>query len=503
MSILALFGAAFASPISVDDLRIQDDNGDYLLLVTLSNANTSTGLFDEVKVTIEELGTTKVVDTVKIDTTDSVVEVYNLRDSTDSFNLLKRGETYRVTVSTSENSKSGTILFGSEDDAGDDGLGVILEEVEIDGVEVKDVDSLQVMNGETLDVDLRLFSNYGVEDARIMVFVEGYEHSPLVSSTSIFNLVGGKTYVKSLSVTLPDDMDSQKDYKLRIVGANDLSGITYKEYTLFVDTDRHRVDILDLVMTPSSGVEPGQNIIANVRMKNRGQMSQDSVKVTVAIPELGVSESSYISNLNADEVATSDDMLLFVPSEATAGNYNVKVTLSYDDGYTASTETFSLNILSPEVAAEENLLVSFRNNVDLAAGETNSFEVVIANPNSDSKPISIVPVENAWADVEVSPTLSMINGGSSATFTISVTPKSAASGEKQLSLVVKEGANTVNEFSVATFVDEGETINWLNVILVVLLILAIIVLLALVISIAKRKNDRDDDEEISSSEEYY
>ena len=500
MSFLALFGVAFASPITVSDLSIQEDNGDYVLIVSMENSNTASGIYSEVEFTIEELGTTKNVGVVKVDTNDTAVFSYNLRDVTDSFDLLQKGETYQVTVSTDGGSDSEAFLFGSEQDT--DGLGLILEEVSVNNNDVNDVDTLQVMNGQTLDLSMRLSALESFDDARITVFVEGYEHSPITASTEIFSVVEGKTYIKSLSIDLPKDIDNMQDYILRIVGANDLSGITYKEYTLYVDTQRHRVDVLDLVLTPSSGVEPGQNIIANVRMKNRGQKSQDSVKVNIAIPELGVSESSYVSNLNSDEVATSDDMLLFVPESAEAGSYEVAVTLSYDDGYTSSTQTYSLNVLSAKSVQDKNLLVSFKNNVELMAGDETSFEVVIGNPNENSKPISIVPLELAWADVEVSPTLAMVKGGDSATFTVKVTPKDAASGEKDLTLVVKEGANTVNEFGVSTFVEPSDQIDWLNVVLVVLLILAIIVLLALVITIAKRRNDKDD-EEVSSSEEYY
>lgn len=497
MSVIALTGSVFATPITVTDFNIQKDNGDYLLLVSLENANVSTGTFDEVSFTIEELGTTFNSGVVKLDTTDVVVLSYNLADVTDSYDQLKKGESYRVTVETSTNSMTEAFLYGSEKDT--DGLDLILEEISINSNRLESADSLQVKAGETLDIDLRMSALESFDDARLRVFLDGYEHDDLSVATDIFAVVEGKTYIKSLSLALPADMDNQQDHILRIVGANDLSGVTYKEFSVYVDTDRHKVDVLDLVMTPSSGVEAGQNIIANVRMKNRGQKAQDSVKVSVSIPELNVVESSYISNLNSDEVATSDDMMLFVPENAAAGSYEVLATLSYDDGYTTTEEAFNLNVLAAKTVEEENLLVSFKNNI--ALGETSTFEVVVANPNENSKPISLVPVENAWSTVEVSPTLAMVQGGTSATFVVTVDTRAGAVGEKDLALVVKEGAETVNEFTVNTFVELDESVEWLNIALVVLLVLAIIVLLSLVVSIAKKKNN-DDDEELSS-EEYY
>jgi hypothetical protein len=500
MALFMLVGTAFASPISVSDVNIQESNGDYLAVVSLNNANVLSGVFTEVEFTIEELGTTKNVGVVKVDTNATAVFTYNLMDVTDSFDLLKKGESYQLTVTTDGNSMTEAFLFGSEKDT--QGLGLLIESVEMNGNTVADSETIQVMNGESLDVDFRISALENFDDARLMIFIEGYEHSPIVASTEIFQMVAGKTYFKSLSVNLPADMDTQAEYKIRVAGANDLSGITYKEYTVYVDTDRHRVDVVDLVMTPSSGVEPGQNIIANVRMKNRGQKNQDSVKVTVQIPELGVSESSYVSNLNNDEVATSDDMLLFVPEDAAAQEYEVKVSLSYDDGYTSSSKSYALNVLSPRVASEKNLLVSFKNNANLVANQATSFEVVVANPNENSRPISVVAMDNAWADVEVSPTLAMVQGGASATYTVTVTPKSAIAGEKELPLLIKEGTKVVNEFSVDTYVEGSDSsVNWTNIVLAALLIIAIIVLLSLVITIAKRKNE--DEDEVSSTEEYY
>jgi len=502
MSLALLFGSVFATAsINVVDLTVQEDNGDYLLLVSLQNENTSNGVYDEVKFTIEGLGTFT-TSTIKLDTTNVTVATYNLRDVTEKFNSLVKGETYRVTVETSHDSKTETFLFGSEKDT--EGLDLILESTKVNSLDVNDVDTVEFMNGENLKIDLRLSALSTFDDARIMVFIDGYEHSTLLDSTDVFAVKNGKTYVKTLNIQLPSDMKTQKDYILRIVGANGLTGITYKELDLYINTDRHKVDVLDLIMTPSTGVEAGQNLIANVRVKNNGQKNQESVKVTIAIPELGMSESSYVSTLNADSTVTSDDMLLFVPESAEAGTYDVIVTLKYNEGYTTSTEKFSFNVLAAREASENNLLVSFNNNANFGADST--IEIVVANPNSESKPISLVPVDNAWSDVEVSPTLAMVQGGASTTFVVKVNPKNGAMGEKELALTVKEGANTVNEFTVNGFVekstDAGQQIDWLNVALVVLLIVAIVVLLSLVVSIAKRRNDRDDDD-LSSNEEYY
>ncbi len=494
-----LIGTALASPINVEDVKVQEINGEYMVLVSLNNLNVASGTTSDLVFTIEELGVSKKVNDVRVDSNVTEVLAYNLKDVVESYESLKKGNSYQITVESDSNSVVDSFLFGTEKTT--EGLDLILENVKVNSEDI-DGDVLSVMNGENVEVQLRFSAEADFDNARISVFIEGYEHSTLVDTTEIFAVKEGKTYIKTLNIALPEDMNSQESYKLRIIGANDLSGITYKDYELYVDTARDRVDVLDLVMTPSSGVEPGQNIIANVRMKNRGQQDQDSVKVLVEIEELGVKESSYVSNLNSNEVATSDDMLLFVPEDAKAGQYTVKVTLSYDDGYESSFQEFNLNVLDAKTIVEKNLLVSFKNNIDLVASEENTFTVVVANPNTASKPISLVSMENAWADVEVSPSLAMVKAGEDVKFTVTVSPKDAVSGEKTLTLNIKEGTNQVSEISVSTYVAPSDSINWVNVALAVLLIVAIIVLLALVVSIAKRRGNNDEDE-VASNEEYY
>lgn len=499
VAIFAIAGAQ-AAPITIEELKVQEDNGDYLALVTLANGATGDE-FTELTISIDELGTTH-EEIIKVPlNTSRQTETFDLQEVVDNYDALKRGETYTLVVSTENSTDETSFLYKTQKDT--QGLDVIIENVQVNSVNVADDDVLQVVNGENVNVELQLYAQENVEDARFRIFIEGYEHDTILASSEIFSVNEGNTYVKRLNVQLPSDMDSQDEYKLRIEGANDLSGLTYKEYSLYVDTQRHRVDILDLVMTPSSGVEPGQNVISNVRLKNRGQQSQDSVKVSVSVPELGITESSYVSNVNSDEVATSDDMLILVPESAEAGQYDAEVTLSYNDGYTSTVDTYTFNVLAPKEAEERNLLVSYNENIDLKADKTKTFDVVIANPNMEAKPISLAASDNAWAKVEVSPSLAMVAGGEDATFTVKVTPKSAVEGEKSLSLIVKEGTNVVDTLNVNTYV-EGDSSNLLNILLAVLIIIGIIILIALVVVIAKRRNETSDDvAEDFDSEEYY
>jgi hypothetical protein len=513
----ALLASAYAVPLDLDNFKIQKSGDSYVAIVTVKNENSDNGAspFATVEATILELGTSKLVDTVNVPENNTEVFTYELSELTESLDSLRRGNDYTVEVkltdinSGNSNTLRDSFLFGNAIDNGDE---ILIERVEVDGVEVTNVDSIQVMNGENVEVELRLSVSESLDDARILVFVEGYEHSPIIESTDIFSVVAGVTYTKKLNIQLPSDMDSQKEYKLRITGANDLSGLTYKEYSLYVDTQRDRVDIIDLTITPSTGVEPGQNLVSSVRMKNRGQQIQDSVKVTVAVPMLNIRESSYVSNLDRGDVITSDDMLLYVPEDAHAGQYKVEVTLTYNDGYTATVDEYTLNVESVTFVPEDDLLVSVPQNLELVENREKTFEVVVANPNMDSKPISVAIMDEAWLDVSVRPSLIMIGPGQSEEFRITIKAKAGVdSGEKQLSLVVKEGSTIIDTITIDTFVESdssgsNSSFNWLNVLLAILLVVLIIVLLLLIVAIARKRdsvnNDYRESEKIDT-EEYY
>ena len=502
VAMLASVGSTFAAAsITVESLSVSEDNGDYIAVVALANPDLGGAGEEYTRLTfsIDELSIADETQIIEVlENTSRQLFKANLKDIISDFDSLEQGETYTLRVSSEVAGSEDVVsfLFGSERSSDSP---VEVEKIEVNDIAVSSNDVLDVNNGDTLEVQLQVYAFETVDRARFEILVSGYEHKSLYAvSDEPIKLVAGTTRYVTLSIDLPDDMDNEEEYTLEIRGRDEVSGIS-EEYTLYVNTQRDRVDVLDFITTPSSGVEPGQTVIAEVRMKNRGQKDQESVRVNVAIPELGISESSYVSNLGRDEVVTSDDMLIFVPEEAAAGQYQVVVTLEYDEGYDESFSTFTMDVLSPRLVDRENLIVSFNNNVDLVAGESKSFNIVVANPNSQATPISLAALDAAWADVEVSPSLAMVQAGADATFTVSVTPKSAIAGEKDLVLSVKEGTNTAADLTVNTYVEGSDELDMTNIILAVLLVIAIIVLLALVVTIARRKGDNNPED----TEEYY
>ena len=497
------FGAIYADPITIEDVNVQEVNDEYVATVLLANGNVSSG--EDADLTLEVAGVVSEVD-ITVDTTSST-QSFRLSEVLDNFDSLVFGNSYVLTATVGNSSATEPFVFGTI--AEDSGLPVSITAVRVDGSRVSDFESVSVDNGESIEIEVSFQGLKDSDNARFRAEIEGYEQATLSDSTDLFKVVKGVSSTKTLTINLPADMDAEEEYVLRIFGTNDLSGLTFKEYSLYVDTQRHRVDIIDLVMSPETGVEAGQAIIANVRVENRGQKIQDSVKVIIEVPQLNIRASSYVSNLDLGESITSEDMYLGVPNDAPAGVYTANVYTQYNDGYTQSQATFDFVVLASSDSANDRIIVSADSSGSIVAGEESTIQIVVGNPSSTSKAISIVPGDMDWAAVDVDPSFAMVQAGSDRSFNVDITPYSDVRGTQTLKLLVKEENTVLKELNIPVVFEEAEddsSWSWLNIVLIVLIVLLIIVLLILLIRLVSRNNsDSDDrsDDEHDSADEYY
>ena len=113
------------------------------------------------------------------------------------------------------------------------------------------------------------------------------------------------------------------------------SATVEKTYELDIGTQRHSVEIRDVVLSPNTEVKAGRALLATVRVRNRGEQAEDGVKIVVSIPKLGVSAADFIDRLekegDKDDQATSEEMFLRIPDDAETGKYTVRVEVFYDD----------------------------------------------------------------------------------------------------------------------------------------------------------------------------
>ena len=520
LSIIVMSGAALA--VGISDFHVSNVGGSYKVFLTLNN-NGSNDAYVPVYIGVDELGISKAMNNGNaylVPADSSKTLIYDLSDVVDP-SKLSVGSVYTLYAHIPGNSRSTNFLFGNEVSSG---LGLMFKEVKIDGVDVNDYSDVNVDVGENVQITVIFQATQNYDDARLRAEIDGYEHGVLSDTTNVFKVVAGNVYKKTFTIHLPEDMNTERVYKLRIYGVSDLSGLTYKEYNLYVDAPRHNIQILDMITTPATGIEPGQNLIANVRLKNIGQNTENSIKVTVSIPALNVSESTYVSSLDRDTAVTTDDLLLYIPNNAKPGKYNVVVKVTYNGGFSNSEKDYSIYVSSPQKVGESGLIVSYKNYLNLESDKTYELDVVVANPGDKSVPVSISVVNPNWAAVDVEPTLRMIEGGSDAVFKVRITPYDDVYGNKSFTMLVKEGDRVVKTLDVDAQVNSGSyvatsgntysetgsgsglTWNLGNIILAILLVIAVLIFLSIIAAIANKNNSEDDyqgGENNNNNEEYY
>ncbi|MFT4244722.1 MAG: hypothetical protein ACMXYB_04700 [Candidatus Woesearchaeota archaeon] len=495
-----------AASFTVESMNIQNVNDEFIVTLTMQNENVSSGVFTDVFFEVEGVVTRQ---SVTVDQATSI-QSFKLRDVLSNYDSLVVGNSYRLSVEVGNTSVNQSFIFNTM--AEESGLPVSINSIEVNGNRLNDFSSLSVQNGGTVEVTISFIGQRDADNARFRADIQGYEQAILEDSTSLFRVRQGVASSQTLRINLPADMSSQREYILRVYGSNDLSGLTYREYSLFVDTQRHRVDIVDLVMSPSTGVEPGQAVIANVRVNNRGQQNQGTVKTIVEVPELNIRAESFLTNLNVGEARTSEDMYLGVPRDAEPGIYTANVYTQYNDGFTQSKAEFDFVVLAPLVVQDSRLIISTGNIGKLEAGRTTSFDVIIVNPTTQSRAISIVPNDMSWASVNIEPSISAIGAGSDRTFRVDVTPKSDAKGTQTLRLLIRDENNVVQDLSIPVSIQESKedretSWNWINIALIVFIIVMLLILLLLLITVLRGRNSNDSKESVElehdEADEYY
>jgi uncharacterized membrane protein len=233
---------------------------------------------------------------------------------------------------------------------------------------------LDLERDEEFTLKFEMISSADVDDVEVRAFISGYEYSDISDISARagpFDFSKDVTYVKKLTLRLPNDLPVD-DYKLRVIVADRFGNERLYRYDLSINSERHDVRVDDVVLSPGSTVEAGQALLATVRLENFGQKDQDDVKVTVSIPQLGVSGSAYIEEVEADETEQTEEMFLRLPKCAEAGQYELHVKAEYNNGRDMSEKTMTVNVLENEACEVAAPVVVIENNSTMTEAQPSS-----------------------------------------------------------------------------------------------------------------------------------
>jgi len=366
-------------------------------------------------------------------------------------------------------------------------------------------DIMAVDRGNELPVKVTIESDADAENVQIEAVIRGYDHNDAIEDTTdTFDMKAGVTYVKKLSLPVRSRLD-QDQYKLRVRVSDRDSATVEQTYELEIEADRHSLTIRDIVLNPENEVKAGRALLASVRITNTGMKDQKDIKVTVSIPELGVSATSYLDEIEKedddDDSKTSEEMFLRIPSDAKTGDYTLKATVTFDEGDEVESQETQIRVIAEpsKAASEDKTIITLVTDVQNAnAGSSASFPLTITNAGASSK-VYTIQVDGAnWAQFSVAPTnVLVIDAGDSRAATVNAAvAKNAAAGTQSFMVSVMSDGKVLKQIPLKVNVSaaaSGSSLKKaLEVGLIVLLIL--IVVIGLVLGFTRRKDDEEKDD---------
>ena len=148
-----------------------------------------------------------------------------------------------------------------------------------------------------------------------------------------------------------EDVD-EDDYRLRLLVTDRNGQEIFQNYQLKIDVPRHEVKVEDILLTPSGEAMAGQALLATVRLENQGEKDEDDVRVDVSIPELRVSGSDYIDEIETGDEEETEEIFMRLPLCAETGVYTVDVDVTYDEGHRSTRASGKVQVReNPQCAA--------------------------------------------------------------------------------------------------------------------------------------------------------
>ena len=228
-------------------------------------------------------------------------------------------------------------------------LPITIDEVQVNDVEIEedDVTRLDILRDNEFEVEIRFTPTEDVDDVEFEIAIYGFEYNDINRIADFIHNAdydAGVTYVKRVDLALPDEVD-EDDYKLRIIVADRNGDELIQNYRLKIDVPRHKLKIEDVILFPSNFIEAGKGLIVTVRVENKGEKTEDDVRVEISIPDLGIATADYIDEIDPDDEEETEELFLAIPVCAEEGLYNAQVKVEYDEFTEIERAVLPINIL--------------------------------------------------------------------------------------------------------------------------------------------------------------
>ena len=398
--------------------------------------------------------------------------------------------------------------------------------VKVDGDIVENGDTLRetMDRAQDLNVKVKLQALADVRDLSVEARFSGDEHFVIADFSENIDSFENDTFeTVELNLRLPEIMD-KGDYKLRITLSDRYSAGRQYNYNFKIENPSHSMMIRDVFFSPHGQVQAGRALLSVVRIENLGEDEEDSVRITVAVPQLNVAATDYIDEVDTDDEVSSEELYMRVPANAKPGVYDVVVTVDYDERTRQTEEVFQIEVLeNPQAAADADGSSSTDNNAGRTvvtigpesqqAGQGVEkgavFPVTLTNEGATSKTYTLaVGGVEVFGTVQVDPSnVVLVSPGETKTAYVYVSVRDDAQlGPHTFSIDIKSGDKTLQSVPLTVNVVKGEADfggvkRGLEIGLVVLIVILIVV--GLVIAYTRSKKGEGEEEGSSGQQATY
>lgn len=317
--------------------------------------------------------------------------------------------------------------------------GFHITNVEVDDVTVNlasAVSDVSVLAGETITVKVYFTADTDgglpaigpdASNVRMRAELEGND-GDATAVTSSFDVKDNKTYVKTLTIKVPqvdkDKVSEDMTLNLRIWNSDNLES-TVENALLNVQRDAYTAKVVSVNV--DSSLNAGEVFPVEVMLKNTGYNTLEDVYVTVKISALGISKTAYFGDIvdvvtataighDEDDVDTvSGKVYLTLPFDVTEGKYTLEVVVKNDDTTVTETkEIFVANGFPNEVMKVANGLFLINPSTELRMYKivTPSDETIVSVQAGTSKTVDVKATS-----AEYTVTVLKMNGEVVGTFT--------------------------------------------------------------------------------------
>lgn len=403
--------------------------------------------------------------------------------------------------------------------------------VEVNGDEVETGTGIteRIDRGQEIEVKVRVEAAEDAHDLQVMAILFGDERFLVSDASGNFDLDANERTTVTLRLQVPEVFEAD-NYFLRVILAGRTGFTKSYNYAVHMDQQRHQLVIEDVFFSSNGGkARAGRSLLPIVRVNNLGEEDEEDVRVEVSIPDLGISAVDFIDEIEADEEESSEELFLTVPSDARPGNYDMVVTVRYDELTRTATQTVSVEVLGearrdsdddddededdqPARRSGRTVVTMGPQNQDLVRGEGGAiYPVTLTNEGATSKAYTVgVSGVDTFATVEISPSNVVLLGpGETETAYVYVTAKEeAVGGSHPFTLDIRSGEEVLQQIPLSANVvepsDEGVGGLTRGLEIAVIVIVIILVIVGLVVAFTRaKKGDEDEEETAQSGQTYY